>query len=95
MRGDLGGEPWLDVVVAQHHHRAGLLVEVAAVEDEDAARGRDEVHQIKAQRAAVLDAHLRPVLIEPVKVFDAARPEPLVGPEDVADAEHEHFASVV
>ena len=51
---------------------------------------RSRFIQGKAKKMCIRDS-----LIEPVKVFDAARPEPLVGPEDVADAEHEHFASVV
>jgi hypothetical protein len=82
-----------NLAVAKHVQRPRREAEVDRVEDDDALGRADVVEQVHPLRSAVDDRHVGRHLPALVQCFDRANAEALVGPEHVADAEHQHVGT--
>lgn len=89
---NLGGRPNADVVVAQYPQRAGFLMEVAAVEDEQSVGFFNVVEKIGAESAAVADRNAFRRGVGRVKSLHGPNTESFVRPEDVSDPEDKRRA---
>mmetsp|Transcript_4944 Transcript_4944/g.17869 ORF Transcript_4944/g.17869 Transcript_4944/m.17869 type:complete len:313 (+) Transcript_4944:2198-3136(+) len=76
-------------VVLDQLQRAGREPVVDGVEDQQAARALHMLDQVQPLRAAVHQIHVRREVPALLQRFDAAHAEALVGPQQVADAEHD------
>ena len=95
VRRQLGASPRGHFGVAQHAQRARSEIEIDRVEDQNPAGAGDLFVEVETERAAVLQRHRAGKHAGRVQCLDRAHAEPLIGPQEVADAQNQGLRALL